>query len=102
MLQVEHADPDLARIETDKGFTAGFDEGIAKKFRYTMQIIRTVSKKKQLYQFNGLRLHALPPPNSHQDSMRLNKKYRLIVEFSGEEPNETVRIIEINNHYGDN
>jgi plasmid maintenance system killer protein len=102
MLQVDHADPDLERMETDRDFTAGFEEGIAKRFRYTMQLIRTVSKKKQLYQFNGLRLHPLPPPNSHQDSMSLNKKYRLIVEFSGDEPNETIRIIEINNHYDDN
>lgn len=101
MIEVEHADPILARMETDAAFTGGFDIRIAKKFRYTMQLIRTVSRKTQLYQFNGLNLHQLPPPNSHQDSMRLNKKWRLIVEFSGEEPNEKVLTIEINNHYGD-
>lgn len=101
MLEVEYADPDLARMETDPAFTGGFDVGIARKFRYTMQLIRTVTKKTQLYQFNGLNLHPLPPPKAHQDSMRLNKKWRLIVEFSGEEPNEKIRIIEINNHYGD-
>jgi toxin HigB-1 len=101
MLEVEHADPDLERMETDAAFTAGFDAGIAKKFRYTMQIVRSVSKKNQLYQFKGLNLHQQPPPDTHQHSMRLNLKYRLIVEFSGEEPNEKIRTIEINNHYGD-
>ena len=33
--------------------------------------------------------------------MWLNDKWRLIVEFSGEEPNEIVRILRIENHYDD-
>lgn len=99
MLDVEHADPDLARLETDLDFTAGFAPPIVKQFRILMQIIRGVSKKNSLYQFGGRHLEKLGGKRQHQSSMRLNRKWRLIVEFSGAEPNETIHIVAIENHY---
>lgn len=101
MLEVDHGDPDLARLETEPGFTAGHAPPVVKQFRILMQIIRTVSKKNRLYQFGGRNLEKLGGKRKHQSSMRLNRKYRLIMEFSGEEPNEKVLIVAIENHYGD-
>ena len=100
MIEVEHADPDLERLETDSSFTAGYEVGVVKKFRYTMQLLRTVARKSQLYQFNGLRLKKLEA-RGNDHSMRLNKKWRLIAEFTGEEPTEKARIVRIENHYDD-
>ena len=99
MIEVEHADPDLARLETELSFTAGFSPPIVKQFRILMQLIRNVSRKAALYQFGGRRLKSLSGSRSHEHSMRLNRKYRLIVEFSGAEPEEKIRIIAIENHY---
>lgn len=99
MLQVEHADPDLARLETDPDFRAGLQPPIIKQYPILMQTIRTVSRKVALYQFGGRRLEKLGGKRQHQHSMRLNRKYRLIVEFSGEEPEETILIVGIENHY---
>jgi proteic killer suppression protein len=98
MLEVEHADPDLARLETDVAFTASFSVPVVKSFRVLMQIIRQASKKNALYQFGGRRLEKLSGNRQHQYSMRLNKKYRLIVEFSGAD-DETIIILGIENHY---
>lgn len=100
MLQVAHADPDLARMELEADFTAGFEPGVVKKFRYTMQLIRTVSRKNQLYQFNGMRLKKLTG-RDNEHSIRLTKKWRLLVEFEGDEPEERVLILRIENHYDD-
>lgn len=100
MLQVEHADADLSRMETDSAFTAGFEVRIAKKFRYTLQQIRIVTRRNQLYQYNGMRLKKLERPGG-QHAIWLNDQWRLIVEFSGEEPNERILIVGIENHYGD-
>ena len=99
MLEVAHADPDLARLETDPEFRANFAPPIVKQFRILMQIIRTVSRKTELYKFGGRRLEKLGGKRQEQHSMRLNKKYRLIVEFSGVEPNERILIVGIENHY---
>ena len=99
MLEVEHADNDLARIEAEADFTARLPAPVIKKFRILMQIIRSVSRRNSLYQFGGCRLEKLGGKRQHQHSMRLNKKYRLIVEFSGAESNEKILIIGIENHY---
>jgi toxin HigB-1 len=99
MLEVEHADQHLARLETDPDFTAGFSGPIVKQYRILMQIIRMVSRKTALYQFGGRRLEKLGGKRQHQYSMRLNKKYRLIAEFSGAEPNEKIVIVGIEKHY---
>lgn len=99
MLEVEHADPDLARLEIDPAFTAGLAPPIVKQFRILMQIIRTVSRQSGLYQFGGRRLEKLSGQRQHEHSMRLNRKWRLIVEFSGNEPDEKILIKGIENHY---
>jgi proteic killer suppression protein len=101
MLEVAHADPDLKRLEIEAGFTAGLAPPIVKQFRLLMQIIRTVSRKDALYQHGGRRLEKLGGKRQHQYSMRLNRKYRLIVEFSGVQPDEKILIIAIENHYDD-
>ena len=99
MLEVEHADPDLARLETGVDYPVGFSVPVVKQFRILMQLIRTASGKNALYQHGGRRLEKLGGKRQHQHSMRLNKKYRLIAEFFGEVPNEKILIVGIENHY---
>ena len=101
MLEVHHDDPDLARLELEAAFTASFAVPVVKGFRKVMQRLRTVSRKASLYRFGGLKLEQLKGKRKHEHSMRLNNKWRLIVEFEGEEPNEIVRMKGIENHYGD-
>lgn len=111
MLEIEHADPDLARLETDASYTAGFAVPVIKQFRVLMQTIRTVSSRLGLYQFRGRRLEKLQGQRHHQHSMRLNRKWRLIVEFFGgvsddekapdAKPTEKIKIVAIENHYDD-
>ena len=99
MLEVEIADPDLERLESDPVFTADWPPSIVKQYRILIQLIRTASRKNALYQHGGRRLEKLGGKRQNQHSMRLNKKYRLIVEFSGEEPNERILIVGIEKHY---
>ena len=99
MLEVELADPDLERLESDAGFMAEWPSPIVKQYRVLIQLIRAASRKNALYQHGGRRLEKLGGKRQHQHSMRLNKKYRLIVEFSGEEPNEKILIVGIEKHY---
>ena len=99
MLEVEHTDPNLARLETDAAYSGVFQGPIVKQFRILMQLIRMSSRKAQLYQHGSRRLEKLSGRRQHQHSMRLNKKWRLIVEFSGAEPDEKISIVGIENHY---
>jgi len=86
-------------METDLAFTGGFEPSVVRQFRIRMQTIRTVSRRMQLYQFGGLRLEKLQGKRQHQHSMRLNRKWRLIVEFIDGKPDEKIVIVGIENHY---
>ena len=98
MLTVEHADPNLAALERDASLDAGYEPGIGKKYRWIMQIVRqSVTRKNQLHQFNGLRLKKLERGDDW--SMRINDKFRLIVRFAGEEPNEIITIVAIEDYH---
>src|SRR5258708_38469888 len=98
MLEVEHADPELARLEADTSQDAKYAKGIGKRFRFSMQIIRQVQTERDLYRFNGLRYKRLKRPGG-ESAVWLNDQWRLEMIFSGEAPNEKVRILRISNHY---
>jgi plasmid maintenance system killer protein len=99
MLTVEHADPDLARLERNEpGEVAKWPPGIGRKFQWVMQQIRGVDRKNQLYQFRSLRLKKLERAGD-DEAMWLNEQWRLEMLFSGEPPNEKVVILRITNHY---
>lgn len=96
---MEHADPDLSRLETDAQFRAGLAVPIVKQFRVVMQLIRTVPHRNALYQHRSRRLEKLEGKRQGQHSMRLNKKYRLIIEFIEERSEEIARIVSVEKHY---
>jgi plasmid maintenance system killer protein len=99
-MEVEHADADLAQLEIDPRGDSAFPQGVGKKYRWVMQQIRLAAQKKQLYQIRSLRLRKLERPGN-DERMWLNDKYRLEMMFSGEPPNEKVKILRISNHYDD-
>lgn len=100
MLVVEHADAELALLETDKAHDAKYAQGVGKRFRFAMQIIRTVKAENGLHQFGGLHYKRLKRPGG-ESAVWLNDKWRLEMIFSGDAPNEKVRILRISNHYDD-
>lgn len=101
MLEVEHADADLARVEVDPDFTGGLTKPLVKQYRIVMSLIRIVSDPGQLHQFPSRRFKKLKGKRKHEHSLRLDKKWRLIVELSGKTPNRRILIKAIENHYGD-
>ncbi|WP_439403092.1 type II toxin-antitoxin system RelE/ParE family toxin [Bradyrhizobium sp. DASA03068] len=98
-MEVEFADESLDRLETDIQFNAGFDRAIVKGFRKVMQVIRAAPDERDFYALKGLHFEKLEGDRSHQRSMRLTGKWRLIVELHGQAPNKVVRIMGIEDYH---
>lgn len=98
---MEHADSTLAQMEADLTYSGGFAVPIVRQFRRVMQILRVVDDERQIYQFGSRRFKQLQGDRQHQHSLRLNKKWRLIVELRGEGKERRVVVVGIENHYGD-
>jgi toxin HigB-1 len=98
-MDVEFADDQLDRLEVDPEFTAGFGKEIVRGFRKAMQVIRAAVDERDLYQLRGLHFEKLKGNRSHQRSIRINKKWRLILEIGGEAPNKTMKVMCIENYH---
>lgn len=94
-MEVDFADDDLDRLETDARATAGHGQPVDRAFRKVVQAIRNADDTRDLLAVRALRLERLKGKRDHQWSMRLNNQWRLIVEFQGSGPNARVRVIEV-------
>jgi toxin HigB-1 len=98
-MEVEFVDADLNQLEVDPKFTAGFSPAIVRGFRKALQAIRAALDERDLYASRGLRFEKLKGKREHQCSMRLNKQWRLILEFKDGRELDKVRIIGIEDYH---
>jgi proteic killer suppression protein len=98
-MEVEFADADLDRLETDPKFTGGFSPAIVRGFRKVMGSLRAAHDERDLYQNRGLGFEKLKGKRAHQCSARLNKQWRLILELQDGEKLRKARIVGIEDYH---
>jgi proteic killer suppression protein len=98
-MEVEFANDNLDRLETDAGFSAGYSGDIVKAFRKRMQLIRAAKDERDLYAVKGARFEKLQGNRSLQHSFRLNKQWRLVVEIKSGNPKNTIIVIDIEDYH---
>ncbi|WP_435750831.1 type II toxin-antitoxin system RelE/ParE family toxin [Thauera sp. AutoDN2] len=94
-MEVEFDDDDLDRLETDAQFTAGLSQEVVSAYRKRMQQIRSFLDERDFYALKSLHFEKLKGDREGQHSIRLNKKWRLVLEIRGNHPCKVVGIIEI-------
>ena len=80
-MRVRHDDDELAQAESDPAYKGGLDQDLVCAFRDKMQIVRAVANETELYQWKSLHFEKLKGKRSHERSIRLTKKWRLILEI---------------------
>lgn len=98
-MDVRFKDPKLDRLETDARYDAGFSQAIVTAYRNRMQVIRAAPDERVFYNLKSLHFEKLKGNRSSQHSMRLNKQWRLIIEFEGVAPNKLVAVISIEDYH---
>ena len=98
-MEVEFADEDLDRLETDARFTGGFAQAVVRGFRKAMQAIRAAVDERDLYAAKGLRFEKLKGKRDHQHSMRVNVQWRLIVELVDGKRGKATRVFAIEDYH---
>jgi proteic killer suppression protein len=98
-MDVEHADEDLCRLESDPGFTGGFSAEIVRAYRKKLWFIRQAMDEREFYAMKSLHFEKLQGPRAHQRSIRLNKQWRLILEIVETGAEKIVRVIGIEDYH---
>jgi toxin HigB-1 len=98
-METEFSDEDLDRLETEAEFTAGYAKEIVKAYRKRMQAIRAAIDERDLRAVKGNHFEKLKGDRAHQYSMRLNDKWRLIVEIKSGSPKNTIVVVAIEDYH---
>jgi toxin HigB-1 len=99
-MEVQHDDPELEDAEANPNYRGKW-QSVVKKFRKAMNLVRQAANEVELHHWKGLRLEKLKGNRSHESSMRLDRQWRLIVEFTARPgSNNNVCVVKaIENHY---
>src|SRR5437879_2903156 len=98
-MEIDFKNEDLNRLETDAGFTAGYEKGIVRAYRKRMQAIGAALDERDLYAVKGNHSEKLKGDRAHQHSLRLNEQWRLIVEVNPGNPKNTIVIVGIEDYH---
>ena len=98
-METEFLNEKLDRLETDAGFTAGYAREIVKAYRKRMQAIRAAIDERDLRSVKGNRFEKLQGSRAHQYSLRLNDKWRLIIEIKSGNPKNIIVVVGIEDYH---
>lgn len=98
-MKVRYVNADLERLEFEPGFNCGLGSDIVRAFRKCMQLIHSADDERDLYAFKSRRFEKLQGSRSHQHSLRLNDKWRLIVEIEAGNPKNSICLIAIEDYH---
>lgn len=95
---MDHDNPKLARLETDRTATAGHGDAVDRGFRKIMMAIRGAVDERDFYRMKSFHFEQLIGREPER-SLRINKQWRLIIELRGAAPNKRVGVIKIEDYH---
>jgi len=98
-MDVDFANPDLERLDTEPGFNGGYAPEAVKGFKKVLRFIKSAADERDFRSMRSLNYEKLKGDRSHQHSLRLNRQWRLIVELTEGNPKNTVRIVGIEDYH---
>lgn len=98
-MDVEFADPDLRRLETDTNYNAGYGAPIVRAFRKVMRFVRSATDERDFRAMRSLNFEKLQGNRSHQYSLRLNIQWRLIVEIKAATPKNVIVVVSLEDYH---
>lgn len=90
-------------ISPNLGKKPKFSKSVIKGFKETIEDLHAISSSKKLYDFKSFHFEKLKGDLEGYHSIRIDKKYRLIVRIEKDEIliEEVLIIEDLTNHYGD-
>lgn len=98
-MDVRFADDRLQRLEVDPSFTGGYGQDVVRSFRKKLQFIRAATDEREFYAMKSLHFEKLQGKRAHQHSMRLNKQWRLVIEFGKSESGKVVVVVSVEDYH---
>lgn len=96
LLRILFDDDELQRMANDPNFKSKrWSSDLVKAYRKKIQILTSATDERDLRALKSLHLEQLKGNRIGTSSIRLNKQYRLILQFKSDESGRTVIVIEL-------
>lgn len=92
-------DPDLERLAFDTAFTGGRSQTLVKAYRNRINRLMQSVNRLDLYNLRSNQLEKLKGKRKNQHSIRINKQFRLVLEFVKQEHGETIKVVAIEDYH---
>ena len=98
-MDVTFADDDLARVERGEAVRCRLDQCVVAAFQKVMTFVRDAADERDIRAWKSLRFEKLKGKRSHQNSLRLNDQFRLVIEIEKGNPKNTIRVVAIEDYH---
>lgn len=99
LMDIEFSKVDLARLEWDAAFNAGYDVAVVRGYRKSIRLIRAANDERDLRAMRSQNFEKLKGNRDHQHSLRINDQWRLIVEIKKAVPKNVIVIMGIEDYH---
>ncbi len=90
---------ELERLWTEPDAPSAFPVEIAKAYRKRIQIIQAAVDERDLYAIKSNHFEKLQGDRAHQRSLRLNDRWRVVLEIREGNPGKVVHIVSIEDYH---
>lgn len=97
-MEVRFKDESVERLEVEPG-DGGFPPGVVRAFRKRLALIRAADDERIFYAFKSLHYEKLKGDRAGQHSMRLNDRWRLVLEFDQEGTERVAVVVRIEDYH---
>lgn len=87
------------RLEVEAKFTADFPIEVVRAYRKRIAFIRAAIDEREFYAMKSLHFEKLKGDRDGQYSIKLNKQWRLILEFKKKQNSKNVVVVSIEDYH---
>lgn len=87
------------QLEIEAKYTADFPTEVVSAYRKRIAFIRAAIDEREFYAMKSLHFEKLKGGRDGQYSMKLNKQWRLILEFKKKQNNKSVLVVSIEDYH---
>jgi len=98
-MEIRYGGEDLRRLAVDPAYEGGHSPAIVKVYRKRVQLIQNAADERDFYALKSLHYEKLKGARANQRSMRLNEKWRLVLEITDGATGKYVHIVAIEDYH---
>mgnify|MGYP001613123308 CR=1 FL=1 len=99
IMEIEFKHQTYDRLEIEAKYTADFPIEVVRAYRKRMAFIRAAIDEREFYAMKSLHFEKLKGDRNDQYSMKLNKQWRLILEFKKTQNNKNIVVVSIEDYH---